>query len=126
MIDLWSRWASATEVMDEASDISWLPHVNTTTHVHRTPPLGVSPRSHYSSRLQILWTMPHRRIGIFSQLVPPTAKWTADRVPDQTGRVAIITGGHVGVGKEVARVRFSLSPARVVRFSLICAFLRCF
>ena len=67
--------------------------------------------------------MPDRRIGIFSQIVPPTAKWTVDRVPDQTGKVAIITGGHVGVGNEVARVR--LPPlTRVMRFSLICAFCR--
>ena len=62
--------------------------------------------------------MPDGRIGIFSQLVPPTAGWTADRVPDQTGRVAVITGGHVGVGKEIARVRLSLTPS-VARYALL-------
>ena len=52
--------------------------------------------------------MPERRIGIFSQLVPPATTWTPDEVPDQTGRVAMITG-YVGVGKETARARPSLS-----------------
>ena len=51
---------------------------------------------------------PQRRIGILSQLVPPKATWTAESVPDQTGKVAIVTYGHFGVGKETARVRIPL------------------
>ncbi|KAH9989192.1 NAD(P)-binding protein [Russula vinacea] len=51
--------------------------------------------------------MPQRRIGILSQLVPPKAAWTAENAPDQTGKIAIITGGQVEVGKETARVLLS-------------------
>jgi hypothetical protein len=50
--------------------------------------------------------MPHR-ISVLSQLVPPAPHWTGDKVPDQRGRVALITGGHRDVGREIARVRHS-------------------
>jgi NAD(P)-dependent dehydrogenase (short-subunit alcohol dehydrogenase family) len=33
-----------------------------------------------------------------------TAKWTDADVPDQTGRVAVITGSNTGIGYEAAAV----------------------
>src|ERR1700730_17028789 len=32
----------------------------------------------------------------------PMAKWTATDIPDQTGRVAVITGANTGLGYETA------------------------
>ncbi|KAI9431544.1 NAD(P)-binding protein [Russula earlei] len=48
-----------------------------------------------------------RRIGIFSQLVPPGPTWTSEKIGDQTGKVVIITDGYRGIGKETARVLLS-------------------
>ena len=49
--------------------------------------------------------MSEKRIGVFSQLFPPKPTWTTTDVPNQAGRVVIITGGSGGIGQETARVR---------------------
>ena len=42
-------------------------------------------------------------IGLLSQSFPPKSKYTEADIPSQDGKIAIVTGGAVGIGYEAAR-----------------------
>ncbi|KAH6673463.1 hypothetical protein B0J14DRAFT_481810 [Halenospora varia] len=42
-----------------------------------------------------------------SQIFPPTAEFTEKNLPDQTGKVFIVTGSSGGIGKELAQTLYS-------------------
>ena len=41
---------------------------------------------------------------MLSEVFPPAPKFTADDVPDMTGKVVIVTGGNAGIGKECTKI----------------------
>ncbi|CAL3965505.1 hypothetical protein PZA11_001769 [Diplocarpon coronariae] len=45
--------------------------------------------------------------NVISQMFPPTAKFTEKTLPDQSGKVFIVTGSSSGVGKELAQILYS-------------------
>jgi protochlorophyllide reductase len=40
-----------------------------------------------------------------------TARWTVHDIPDQTGRVAVITGANTGIGLTTPRPSLAAGPA---------------
>ncbi|KAI0480980.1 hypothetical protein GGR56DRAFT_628401 [Xylariaceae sp. FL0804] len=47
------------------------------------------------------------RVSTFSQAFPGKPKFTEHDIPDQSGKVYLVTGANAGVGKEVARILYS-------------------
>lgn len=45
--------------------------------------------------------------GLWSQLFPPKPTFTEENLPDQTGKIVIVTGGNSGVGFELVKILYT-------------------
>ena len=51
--------------------------------------------------------------SFWSQYFPPEPEWSIDDVPDQSGKVVLITGGNTGLGTSAVHPTLCLAPYRV-------------
>ena|ERR1700729_3622204 len=56
--------------------------------------------------------------SLIQQSFPPKPTWSANDMPDLSGKVVIVTGGNTGLGFQTAKVRQSLMESHFIFYAL--------
>ena len=59
-------------------------------------------------------------MSLWSQLFPPTPDLTEKNLPDQSGKVCIVTGGGTGIGAELVKILYGANARVYVATSELC------
>jgi len=87
-----SRWQGWNTKQNESTSLSKYRHPSSTLYIDT---LVLKPANMFQYILNFWYQL--------REIYPPTPKFSVNDVPDQTGKVAVVTGGYTGIGKLISK-----------------------